>query len=238
MNRYGRTGWKGASGVVLLGCFSRKGSFRGRHHQFRQILPSWTRRRALMIDDWAVGAHCAGGVGRDPAKHAATGAASTGGAGRSRAVHAGDDALVRVRGRSGHAVSMDVLARIPLLPCPAVPVTAAEGIEVSCRPESVDPPCRGEISAVSLPEVVVSSPPEPRPAVSAGCSSRRRADRRRNSGRFPGGSVVVLAAVAAAVWAAAWRNDRLRWEAGRQQRPERLAQELPATAGAERSRTP
>ena len=99
MNRYGRTGWKGASGGVLLGCFSRKGSFRGRHHQFRQILPSWTRRRALMIDDWAVGAHCAGGGGRDPAKHAAMGAASTGGAGRSRAVHAGDDALVRGSGK-------------------------------------------------------------------------------------------------------------------------------------------
>jgi len=44
--------------------------------------------------------------------------------------------------------------------------------------------------------------------------------------------------VAAVVWAAAWRNDRLRLEAARQQRPERLAQELPATAGSDRSLTP
>ena len=48
---------------------------------------------------------------------------------------------------------------------------------------------------------------------------------------------MVLVAMAAAFWAAAWRSDRLRWEAGRQ-RPARLAQELPATAGVERSRTP
>jgi hypothetical protein len=48
-------------------------------------------------------------------------------------------------------------------------------------------------------------------------------------------ALVVLAAV---VWTAAWRNDRMRLEAARQQRPERLAQELPATAGAARSVTP
>ncbi|MFM9197285.1 MAG: hypothetical protein ACKOWG_16420 [Planctomycetia bacterium] len=62
--------------------------------------------------------------------------------------------------------------------------------------------------------------------------------RRPRSTRFASPSIVVLAAVAAVVWAAAWRNDRLRLEAARQQRPERLAQELPATAGPARSVTP
>jgi hypothetical protein len=50
--------------------------------------------------------------------------------------------------------------------------------------------------------------------------------------------MIALVAVAAAFWAAAWRNDQLRLEAARQQRPERLAQELPAAAGAARSVTP
>jgi hypothetical protein len=50
---------------------------------------------------------------------------------------------------------------------------------------------------------------------------------------------MVLLAAVAAFWAAAWRSERLRWEAAQQQqRPARLAQELPATAGVERSRTP
>lgn len=51
-------------------------------------------------------------------------------------------------------------------------------------------------------------------------------------------SIVALAVVATVVWAAAWRNDRLRLEAARQQRPERLAQELPPSAGVARSVTP
>jgi hypothetical protein len=51
-------------------------------------------------------------------------------------------------------------------------------------------------------------------------------------------SIVALVALAVVVWTAAWRHDRLRLEAARQQRPERLAQELPVTAGAERSVTP
>ena len=56
--------------------------------------------------------------------------------------------------------------------------------------------------------------------------------------RFPAPTIIVLAAVAIAFWMAAFRNDRLRLEVANQQRPERLARELPATAGTERSPTP
>jgi len=67
---------------------------------------------------------------------------------------------------------------------------------------------------------------------------RRIVVRRSQTARFPSPSIIALVAVAAAFWAAAWRNDQLRLEAARQQRPERLAQELPAAAGATRSVTP
>ena len=67
---------------------------------------------------------------------------------------------------------------------------------------------------------------------------RRGSARHARPSRLLSPSIVALAAVAACVWAAAWRNDRLRLEAARQQRPERLAQELPATAGPARSLTP
>jgi hypothetical protein len=46
---------------------------------------------------------------------------------------------------------------------------------------------------------------------------------------FPSPSVLILAAVAAAVWAAAWRSERLR--AIEQRRPQRVAME-PAAAAA------
>ena len=67
---------------------------------------------------------------------------------------------------------------------------------------------------------------------------RRPLVRRSQTTRFPSPTIIALVAVAAAFWAAALRNDRLRLEAARQQRPERLAQELPAAAGVARSVTP
>ncbi|MEI6256472.1 MAG: hypothetical protein WCQ77_07495 [Planctomycetota bacterium] len=51
-------------------------------------------------------------------------------------------------------------------------------------------------------------------------------------------SILSLVAIAAIVWVAAWRNDQLRWDAAQRQRPERLAQELPAAGTAARSHTP
>jgi hypothetical protein len=76
---------------------------------------------------------------------------------------------------------------------------------------------------------VFSEVPRPLKPPAAGRSAVRR---------LPPPSIIALVAVAAVVWAAAWRNDRLRLEEARQQRPERLARELPATAGAARSVTP
>lgn len=51
-------------------------------------------------------------------------------------------------------------------------------------------------------------------------------------------SIFALAAAATLIWAAALRNDQSRLETARLQRAERLAQELPPSAGRERSRTP
>lgn len=112
-------------------------------------------------------------------------------------------------------MSVEVLACIPELDGPA-------GFE----PEPEE--------AVS-PALPVSPVPVPAPEPA---SEPIRRERRPRSTRFASPSIVVLAMVAAVVWAAAWRNDRLRLEAARQQRPERLAQELPATAGEARSVTP
>jgi hypothetical protein len=92
---------------------------------------------------------------------------------------------------------------------------------LACIPEL---PCQASSAAT-----VVFESPRPSKAPAA----KRGAPR-----RFPPPSIIALVAVAAVVWAAAWRNDRLRLEEARQQRPERLAQELPATAGAARSVTP
>jgi hypothetical protein len=115
-------------------------------------------------------------------------------------------------------MSVEVLACIPELDCPA-------GLEP--EPE--------EAVSTTLPTPLVSPAPEPAPEAA---SKRMPRERRPRSTGFASPSIVVLAVVAAAVWAAAWRNDRLRLEAARQQRPERLAQELPATAGAARSVMP
>ena len=92
---------------------------------------------------------------------------------------------------------------------------------LACIPEL---PCQA--SSVTT---VVSESPRPLKVPAANRSTRRR---------IPPPSIIALVAVAAVVWAAAWRNDRLRLEEARQQRPERLAQELPATAGGARSVTP
>ena len=93
---------------------------------------------------------------------------------------------------------------------------------LACIPEL---PCQASSVAT-----VVSESPRPLKVPAANKRSARR--------RTPPISMIALVAVAAVVWAAAWRNDRLRLEEARQQRPERLAQELPATAGAARSVTP
>jgi len=127
---------------------------------------------------------------------------------------------------------MEVLACIPEIPCLAGPAATAV----------CEPPRPAEVPATRIATA--------EPAVAAAPSEadddddrvapapRHGRDRQsRNSWLFSP-SIVALAAVAVIVWAAAWRNDRLRLEASRQQRPERLAQELQATAATARSITP
>jgi hypothetical protein len=123
---------------------------------------------------------------------------------------------------------MEVLACIPELPCQANSVAAAAS----------EPPRPVEAAVAAIPTPADAFSPEvDRPAF-VSPAPRSGAAGRRAPSRFPPPSIIALVAVAAVVWAAAWRNDRLRLEAARQQRPERLAQDLPATAGAARSITP
>ena len=96
---------------------------------------------------------------------------------------------------------MEVLARIPDLDLE--PIAPGPGADVAVREPSHGPTI------------------EPARAV-GGVPCKR--------GRLPPFSVVTLAIVAAAFWGAAWRNERLRLEAQRA-RPERFAQELPASTG-------
>ena len=135
-------------------------------------------------------------------------------------------------GRRGERHSMEILACIPELP------------------SAVGPAAQGAASELPRPTVVVvvpASSPEPAAtadraemddAESVSPAPRRGSTRQSQPSQLFSPSIVALVAVAAVVWAAAWQNDRLRLEAARQQRPERLAQELPATAGATRSLTP
>jgi hypothetical protein len=129
---------------------------------------------------------------------------------------------------------MEVLACIPELSCPAGFVAAA--VTEPSRPADMGAVVAGQVSTKEL-----AAPAADTDADAAECvapAPRRTVVRRSQTTRFPAPSIIALVAVAAAFWAAAWRNDRLRLEAARQQRPERLAQELPAAAGAARSVTP
>jgi hypothetical protein len=163
------------------------------------------------------------------------GAASGGGVSRSRVVDCGDDLTTGVpcRGHCGR-YSMEVLACIPELPCPAGAIGPAVVLEASCLNLVAATPTPPPESAVEcVPASVVS--PSPAPRSDTGWQSKAT---RTKATRFFSPSIIALMALATVVWAAAWRNDQLRLEAARQQRPERMAQELPPTAGANRSVAP
>ena len=129
---------------------------------------------------------------------------------------------------------MEVLACIPELPCPAGFMAA--GVSEPSRLADVDAVVAGPVSTQE--PAAPAADMDANTAESVAPAPRRILVRRSQTTRFPTSSIIALVAVAAAFWAAAWRNDRLRLEAARQQRPERLAQELPAAAGAARSVTP
>lgn len=128
---------------------------------------------------------------------------------------------------------MEVIARIPRLHDAAGtdverPSTAAAAVDE--RPA----------------EAHVASPQRPVPAAPEACEPQPLpASGRLRAGRPAGGrgdraalfspSILVLATMAVAVWAAAWRNERLR---ALEQRPTRVAMEPPVMAGPERSLTP
>lgn len=130
---------------------------------------------------------------------------------------------------------MEVLACIPELPSPSAaavklaseprrPVAAA--LIVSPEPTAIAGSVASHPVGEAADTTAASPAPQPGPA------------RRSRPTSLLSPSIIALAVMAAFVWAAAWRNDHLRLEAARQQRPERLAQELPATAGVARSVTP
>jgi len=135
---------------------------------------------------------------------------------------------------------MEVLACIPQLPC----------LDGSVAATVSEPPRPAEVPAMRIstqePAVTAEAPgvigiddaDDADDDESLSPAPRRGMDRRSRPSRLFSPSIIALAAVAAFVWAAAWRSDQLRLEASRQERPERLAQELPATAGAARSVTP
>jgi hypothetical protein len=60
---------------------------------------------------------------------------------------------------------------------------------------------------------------------------------RPRAARLPAPSILVLSVLAVAMWMAALRNDRLRLEAARQARAERLAEVVPGVVGTGGSRT-
>lgn len=129
---------------------------------------------------------------------------------------------------------MEVLACIPKLPCPAGFVAAA--VSEPSRRADVDAVVAGSVSTPEPAALVADVDADAAECVAP--APRRIVRRHSQTTRFPSPSIIALVAVAVTFWAAAWRNDRLRLEAARQQRPERLAQELPAAAGAARSLTP
>lgn len=129
---------------------------------------------------------------------------------------------------------MEVLACIPELPCPAGFVAAT--VSEPSRLADVDAVVAGPVSTPEPAALVADVGGDTAACVAP--APRRIVRRHSQTSRFPARSIIALVAVAAAFWSAAWRNDRLRLEAARQQRPERLAQELPAAAGAARSVSP
>lgn len=123
---------------------------------------------------------------------------------------------------------MEIIACIPELPCP--PITGA-----------ADPSVRGVVEALPRPgsggpsNAAPMAAPEDLEPTERSASPPRAADRRR-AVLFPKLSVLGLAVIAAVVWAAAWRNERLR--AIEQRRPQRVAMEPASAAAAARSVMP
>lgn len=129
---------------------------------------------------------------------------------------------------------MEVIARIPRLHDAAgmdVEQPSTTAAEVLRRPVEAD------VASSERPEPAATTEacgPQPPPAAGRPPAGRKAGERRAGAALFSP-SILVLATMAAVVWAAAWRNERLR---ALEQRAARVAMEPPAMAGPDRSLTP
>jgi|GEM_PF-6971974 len=146
---------------------------------------------------------------------------------------------------------MQILARIPVLPTAAEPVDWCTGPQpladdrdaerAGDRP-GLEVAVTGAVAATATAGPVVEDQDEERlpeePVVAVDCpESRPRPVEPTRSSRLPAPSILVLTILAVAMWVAALRNDRLRLDAARQARAERMAQVVPDAVNPRGSRT-
>lgn len=125
---------------------------------------------------------------------------------------------------------MQILARIPVL-------TSGDEAPVGCA----TPPSPAADSGVEMMVAPAAECDEPMPETPAAAGARAEpsssvAERPRLA-VLPTPSILVLSMLAIAMWVAALRNDRLRLEAARQARAERMAQVVPTAGGQAGSHT-
>lgn len=146
---------------------------------------------------------------------------------------------------------MQILARIPVLPTVAEPMERRAGPQPTAgdhdaeragnRP-GLEEAGTGMVAATAIAGPVVEDQDAERlpeePVVAVGCpESRPRPAEPMRSSWLPTPSILVLAFLAVAMWVAALRNDRLRLDAARQARAERMAQVIPDAVDPRGSRT-
>jgi hypothetical protein len=145
---------------------------------------------------------------------------------------------------------MQILARIPVLQADAESKVWSAGMPTLSGTRAAGIPTDRPVLQVSTPGAVAESASAAAPAEEAEEAPRTKpvaevisADapaepaRRARSTRLPAPSILVLSILAVAMWVAALRNDRVRLEAARQARAERLAQAMPDAVGPGGSRT-
>ncbi len=146
---------------------------------------------------------------------------------------------------------MQILARIPELQADddsggwyiAMPkVSGAQDVDGPTERTVLPVPAGSSVAVTTSATAFVDDEPEavsgPNPAAGViGSAVLAEPGRRARSAWLPTPSILVLSMLAVAIWGAALRNDRLRLEAARQARAERLAQVLPDAVSPRGSRT-
>lgn len=152
---------------------------------------------------------------------------------------------------------MQILARIPVLPTAAEPADCCTGTQAGTqrvagdrdagsahdRP-GLEVPATDTVAAAATAEPVVKIADEneerapAEPVAPVGCRDARvRPVEPTRSSLLPAPSILMLTILAVAMWVAALRNDRLRLDAARQARAERMAQVVPDAVNPRGSRT-